>query len=177
MATPFPEQLQTSRLSLSRMTAPDFPELLAMYQDPRIMATLGGFRSDEEWQTRHKFNLDHWREHGFGWWAARLRADDRFVGRGGLRRVFIGGQNEIELGYGLLTEYWGQGLATELAAASVRAAFDVLKVPEIVSFALPTNKASRRVMEKVGFQYEKDVVWADLPHVLYRLRAGAENHK
>jgi len=42
---------------------------------------------------------------------------------------------------------------------------------------LPTNKASRRVMEKVGFQYEKDVVWADLPHVLYRLRTTAVNHK
>ncbi|HWY86280.1 MAG TPA: GNAT family N-acetyltransferase, partial [Gemmataceae bacterium] len=84
--------------------------------------------------------------------------------------------DEIELGYGLLTEFWGQGLATELAAASVRAAFDALKVPEIVSFALPTNKASRRVMEKVGFQYEKEVVWADLPHVLYRLRTTAENH-
>ena len=97
-------------------------------------------------------------------------SDSQFVGRGGLRRVVIDGKDEVEVGYGLMPEFWGQGLATELAVASVRVGFEVLKLPDVVSFTLPTNKKSRRVMEKAGFQYEKDVVWADLPHVLYRLR-------
>jgi RimJ/RimL family protein N-acetyltransferase len=158
-------------LSLSRITDADFPELLAMHQDPRVMATLGGLRPLEELQKRHQRNLDHWRQHGFGWWVARHLADGRFVGRGGLRHVLIDGKEEMEVGYGLVAEFWGQGLATELAAASVRVGFEVLKLPELVSFTLPTNKKSRRVMEKVGFQYEKDVEWAELPHVLYRLRA------
>jgi RimJ/RimL family protein N-acetyltransferase len=105
--------------------------------------------------------------------VARYLSDRRFVGRGGLRRVVIDGKEEVEVGYGLVPEFWGRGLATELAVASVRAGFDVLKLPDIVSFTLPTNNKSRRVMEKVGFQYEKDVVWADLPHVLYRLRSNA----
>jgi ribosomal-protein-alanine N-acetyltransferase len=170
MPTPFPEQLQTPRLVLTRMTDADFPDLLVMHQDPRVMATLGGLRSIEELQTRHQYHLNHWREHGFGWWVARSPADGRLVGRGGLRRAVIDGQHEIEVGYGLMAEFWRQGLATEMAAASVRVGFEVLQVPELVSFTLPTNKGSRGVMEKVGFRYEKDVEWAELPHVLYRLR-------
>src|SRR5947209_5986999 len=171
MTTAFPGNLQTPRLSLSRVSGADLPELLAMHQDPRVMATLGGLRPLEELQARHQRNLDHWRKHGFGPWVARSLGDGRFVGRGGLRRVLIDNKDEVEVSYGLVPEFWGQGLATELAAASVRVAFEALRLPEIVCFTLPANRKSRRVMEKVGFQYEKDVVWADLPHVLYRLQS------
>jgi ribosomal-protein-alanine N-acetyltransferase len=172
MANPCPEQLHTARLSLTRMSEGDFPELLVMHQDPRVMATLAGLRPVEELRARHQRNLDHWKQHGFGWWTARDRTDGRFMGRGGLRHCHIGGRDEIELGYGFVAECWGRGLATELAVASVRVGFEVLKLPEMVCFTLPTNKASRRVMEKVGFVYEKDVEWAEMPHVLFRLRAG-----
>ena len=167
-----PERLQTARLSLTRVTEEDFPELLVMHQDPRVMATLGGPRPVEELQARHQRNLDHWLQHGFGWWTARLLDDGRLAGRGGLRHCHIAGCDEIELGYGFVAECWGQGLATELAAESVRVGFEVMKLPEMVCFTLPTNKASRRVMEKVGFVYEKDAEWAGMPHVLCRLRAG-----
>ena len=82
----------------------------------------------------------------------------RFIGRGGLQRLPVDGREQIEVGYGLMSEFWGQGLATELAAESVRVAFEVLQLPELVCFTLPTNLASRRIMEKVGFRYERDFV-------------------
>jgi RimJ/RimL family protein N-acetyltransferase len=47
--------------------------------------------------------------------------------------------------------------------------FELLKLPEIVCFTLTTNKASQRVMEKLGFKYERDIIHAHLPHLLYRL--------
>jgi [ribosomal protein S5]-alanine N-acetyltransferase len=50
-------------------------------------------------------------------------------------------------------------------------AFDVLRLPAVVTYTLPYNAASRRVMEKLGFEYEREVVHADLPHVLYRLQS------
>jgi len=40
---------------------------------------------------------------------------------------------------------------------------------EVVSFTLPHNTASRRVMEKLGFDFEREFYHASLPHVLYRL--------
>jgi len=169
MNAPFPEQMHTPRLVLTRLSDADLPDLLAMNHDPQVMATLGGLRPVAELMERHQRNMNHWHDHCFGWWVARSKADGRFAGRGGLRHCFIDGKDEIELGYGFVPEFWGQGLATELASASVQVGFDFLKLAEMVCFTLPTNNRSRRVMEKVGFRYEKDVVWADLPHVLYRL--------
>jgi ribosomal-protein-alanine N-acetyltransferase len=165
-----PERLETPRLTLSRPTASDLPDLTAMHNDPRVMATLGGLRSPAEVEALHERLLAGWERVGFGLWIARRRTDERFVGRGGLRPVEIAGQDEVEVGYGLAAEFWGQGLATELAREAVRVGFEVLHLTELVCFTLPTNAASRRVMEKAGFRYERDFEWAGMPHVLYRLR-------
>ncbi|MGH2968657.1 MAG: GNAT family N-acetyltransferase [Solirubrobacteraceae bacterium] len=61
-----------------------------------------------------------------------------------------------------------EGFATELGAASVRHAFEQLALDVVVAFTLPDNRASRRVMEKLGFEFERDIEHAGLPHVLYR---------
>jgi [ribosomal protein S5]-alanine N-acetyltransferase len=57
-----------------------------------------------------------------------------------------------------------------MASAVAAVARDRLLFRELVAFTLPENVASRRVMEKVGFTYERDIEWAALRHVLYRLR-------
>jgi RimJ/RimL family protein N-acetyltransferase len=163
------ERLQTARLSLTPLGAGDLDDLVAMYLDPRVTATLGGVRTAEQTAQYLQTHVDHWRELGFGFWAARDRATGRFAGRGGLRRLSVEGTPVIEVGYGFLSEFWGQGLATELARESVRVAFEELKIPKLACFTLPTNRASQRVMEKVGFRYERDIIFADLPHVLYGL--------
>ncbi len=46
----------------------------------------------------------------------------------------------------------------------------MLRVHDVVAFTLPTNLGSRGVVEKVGFTYEREITWANLPHVLYRKR-------
>ena len=130
MAIRFPERLETSRLVLSRPAAADLPDLLALHTDPLVMATLGGLRSPEELEAMHRRLLSFWERDGFGWWVARHRPDGRFVGRGGLRRVQINGRDEVEVGYGLAAEFWGRGLATELAAEAVRVGFEVLGLPD-----------------------------------------------
>jgi [ribosomal protein S5]-alanine N-acetyltransferase len=168
--TVFPERLETSRLILTRPTDADMPDLVAMHTDPKVMATLGGLRTPEGLVALHDRLFGTWARDGFGLWVARHRTDGRFVGRGGLRRVQVGGGDEVEVGYGLMAAFWGQGLATELAVESVRVGFEILGLPELVSFTMPTNIGSRRVMEKAGFRYERDIEYANLPHVLYRLR-------
>ena len=150
-----------------------------MHRDPRVMATLapadapdGGVLSDEETQQFLHKHLDHWDRYGYGLWAFRDRADGRFVGRAGLYNTLVGGNDEVELAYALVAEYWNRGLATEMALAILRVAFDQLKMTDLVCFTLTTNRASQRVMEKAGFEYERDVVHAGLPHVLYRITAS-----
>jgi ribosomal-protein-alanine N-acetyltransferase len=165
--------LRTARLILARMRESDLPDLCRMHRDERVMATLGGVRSDEETAEYLKAQLAHWERDGFGWWILRDAEAGSFVGRGGLRRLTVEGREEGEVGYSLLPEFWGRGLATEVAEESVRIGFEILDLPDIVSFTLPTNRASRRVMEKAGLRYERDIVHADLPHVLYRLNASS----
>ena len=79
----------------------------------------------------------------------------------------------MEISYALMARHWRKGFATEIATASVELAGQ-LRIPSLVAFTLPDNLASRRVMEKVGFTYERDIEWAALPHVLYRLRLAPD---
>jgi RimJ/RimL family protein N-acetyltransferase len=164
-------ELRTARMLLRRMCADDLDDLACMHRDPVVMATLGGVRDESVVRERLQLHLTHWEQHGFGWWTFREPETLRFMGRGGLRRMPVNGRDEVELGYGLMTEFWGRGLATEMARESVRIAFEVLRLPEMICFALPFNRASRHVMEKVGFRYERDGEYAELPHVFYRLTA------
>jgi ribosomal-protein-alanine N-acetyltransferase len=168
------ESPQTPRLLLCRMMAKDLDDLTRMHLDSRVMATLGGVRTPEvtrDWMERQ---LEHWRQYGFGLWLARERGTGRFVGRGGLHHVEIDGRDEIEVGYSLVPEFWGRGLATELARAIIDVAFTILDLPELVCFTLTTNFASQRVMQKAGFRFERELLYKELPHVLYRMRRGDE---
>lgn len=81
----------------------------------------------------------------------------------------------MELGYAIVAERWGRGLATELGEAAVAIGFRDLDLEEVVAFTLPHNHASRRVMEKLGFAYEREFVWKGLDHVLYRIRRGSSS--
>ncbi|HSP96508.1 MAG TPA: GNAT family N-acetyltransferase [Candidatus Dormibacteraeota bacterium] len=162
-------RLRTARLLLTRIEKADFAELCRMHRDPEVMATLGGIRSDEVSADILEQLMAHWEAHGFGYWMAHDPETGAFVGRGGLRRVVVGGGDEIEVGYALMPQYWGRGLATELARECARIGFEQLGQRDLVAFTLPTNYASRSVMQRVGFLYERDVIWAGMPHVLYRL--------
>jgi ribosomal-protein-alanine N-acetyltransferase len=163
------DTIHTPRMLLSRVAASDLDDYARFYADTRVTATLGGVRS-REWVADYiERAMAHWDQHRFGLWTARHRETGAFVGRGGLRVADIDGKREIEVAYGLMSEFWGQGFATEMAEASVDAAFTSLGLPDVVSFTLHTNLASRRVMEKVGFHYERDIDYAELPHALLRL--------
>ena len=139
------------------------------------MATLSADGSpllEEETRRSLRRHLDHWDRHGYGLWIFRDRADGRFVGYCGLKHTEAGGKDEVELAYAVMADDWGRGLATEMAEAVLRVGFEHLGLAEVVCFTLTTNRASRRVMEKAGFRYERDIVHVGLPHVFYRLTAA-----
>ena len=165
------ETFRTDRLLAERLREEHLPEIQRMHRDPRVMATLGGLRSDEETARYLRDNLGHWDRYGYGIWAFRNETDGRFMGRAGLRNTHVGGEDEVELAYALAPDYWNRGLATEMARAILKVAFEDLGLTYVVCFTLPANRASRRVMEKAGFEYERYVVHAGSPCVLYRITA------
>jgi ribosomal-protein-alanine N-acetyltransferase len=110
----------------------------------------------------------HWQKHGFGPWCLRFRETGEFVGRGGLNWTVVEGTDEIELPWAVFTRFHGRGLATEAAGAALAVARE-LELPRVVSLTLVDNRASRRVMEKIGLVYEGDVLHAGLTHAFYAL--------
>jgi ribosomal-protein-alanine N-acetyltransferase len=165
--------VRTARLVLAPVALADLPDIEAMQANERVMATLGGVRDAATSRRMLEDWIAHWDAHGFGLWTARDAETGAFAGRGGVKHTVVGGRPEIEVAYGFLPAYWGRGLATELADASVRAAFESLGLADLVCFTMTTNRASQRVMEKAGFAFEREVAHAGLPHVLYRLTASA----
>jgi RimJ/RimL family protein N-acetyltransferase len=168
------ERVETERLVCERLTPDHAPELMRLMGDPRVARTLLASAeppSEAEVVENLGAKVAHWERFGFGLWLLRDRATGEMVGRGGLQYTFVAGCNEIEVGWAIVPERWGQGLAPEMARAAIDVAFSDLRLGEIVAFTLPGNHASRRVMEKTGFRYERRIVHVGLPHVLYRLPA------
>jgi ribosomal-protein-alanine N-acetyltransferase len=140
-----------------------------MDSDEQMMVTLGGIRNQAGTAAYLARNLEHWAEHGFGIWMLRDLQTGTMMGRAVLRHLEIDDVDEVEVGYGFLPEYWGCGLATEIALACVRLGLEELRLRTLVAITLTTNRGSRRVLEKTGLVYERDVVHAGLLHALYRI--------
>ena len=135
--------------------------------DPRVAGTLGGPYARERYESWIRKDVAHWNLYDFGAWHAFERSTDQLVGRIGSRITLVEGVVEVVLAWAVHPDHWGQGYAPELAAPARDLVFS-RGVKSVVAFTAPDNTASRRVMEKLGMTYERDIVHADLPHVLYR---------
>ena len=144
--------LKTKRLTLRRWLAADREPFGRMNCDPAVMRFMPALLSTEESDRLVDRIEAHCEEHGFGLWAAELRDTARFVGFIGLAvpRFQAEFMPAVEIGWRLDKEVWGQGLATEGAREVVRHAFEDLQLDALVSFTVPANLASRRVMEKLA---------------------------
>ncbi len=92
--------------------------------------------------------------YNYGRWAIHLKPGLEFIGWCGLKYRKV--SDEIDLGYRLKKEFWGQGFATEAALASIKHGFENLKINRIVGNAEPGNIASCNVLEKCGMIYIGD---------------------
>jgi RimJ/RimL family protein N-acetyltransferase len=162
--------LQSDRLLLRPMTATDADPLLAVFTDPRVMASFGGDLFDrarmEHWVAR---NLAHQQEHGYGLFTIVRRADGEVIGDCGLEHMEVEGTPEVELGYDLRSDCWGQGLATEAAGLVRDHAFGYLGIERLISLIRTGNAASCRVAEKIGMRHERDLAPEGIPYRMYAI--------
>src|SRR5689334_4333974 len=123
----------------------------------------------------------HFDERAFGLWAVEVPGEAAFIGFVGLSvpRFEAHFMPAVEVGWRLDRPYWGRGFATEAARAAVADGFERIGLQEVVSFTIPANLPSRRVMERLGMTHDEadDFDHPALPeghrmrrHVLYRLR-------
>ncbi len=99
-----------------------------------------------------------WDERGWGPWAVDVVVPGGggpvgLIGEVGLNPADHVAPGAVEVGWRLAAASWGRGYAPEAASAALRVGFTVLGLDEVVSFTVPQNVNSRRVMEKIGMRH------------------------
>lgn len=173
--------LRTPRLLLRSWRDEDLTAFAELNADPEVRRWFPGTLTREQSDASAARLQAHIAEHGFGFWAVEVPGIAPFIGFVGLQHVSFAASftPAVEAGWRLARAHWDKGYATEAARAALGHGFGPLGLAEIVSFAVPGNLASRRVMERVGFQRDPA---ADFDHpampeghpfqrlVLYRAR-------
>jgi len=175
-----PRELQTPRLILRPWVAADRGTFAALNADPRVMEYLPGVLDSEESDALVERIEQHFEDHGFGLWALEIPGVVSFAGFAGLwiPRFQAHFTPCVEVGWRLAVEHWGHGYASEAGRAAVVFGFEHLNLAEVVSFTVPENRRSRRVMERIGMVHRPadDFDHPNVPeprrrHVLYRIKS------
>jgi RimJ/RimL family protein N-acetyltransferase len=177
---PQPE-LHTPRLLLRPVHEVDREAIAAMNGDERVMAHFPAAMTRAESDAMVDRLQAFAAQHGFGAWT--VEAEGAFAGLVFLAvpRFEAPFQPAVEIGWRFAAATWGRGYAPEAARAVLDHAFGALELREIVSFTVPANLPSQRVMQKLGMRHDPADDF-DHPafapghrlrrHVLYRIRAG-----
>ena len=183
--------LETERLALRRFTDTDADAelLFELDSDPEVMRYIGPVPLPDLAAYRERLRT-YWVPHYahpprafaatfekatgqfIGWFFLRPSTDYKFATEAGWTR-----STDLELGYRFRRAAWGRGFATEAAAALVKSALADPDVTAVVSAALVTNRASWRVMEKIGMTRDREFPIAGFgdPLVTYVLRRASGN--
>lgn len=176
-----PVPIETARLLLRAWRDADREPFARMAADPRVMEFFPALLTRGESDALADRAQSCLARDGFTLFAAELRRSGEFIGFIGLSKPAFEAHFTpcVEIGWRLAAEHWNHGLATEGARAVLRFGFEEVGLQEIVSFTVPANLRSRRVMEKLGMAHDlagdfnHPRVPADHPlrrHVLYRIR-------
>lgn len=173
--------IETDRLILRTWSNEDAVEYYCINQDPKVIEFLKGSLTMSEVTDFISSMNKQFDELGYTLWAAEEKTKSQFIGFIGLN--FIKWEapfgQAVEVGWRLGSEYWKKGYATEGAKACLKYGFNQCDLKEIVSFTVPANIRSFRVMEKIGMirDLEGDFAHPNLPlehklskHILYRIQ-------
>lgn len=160
-------EIETPRARLRMFTLDDLDDLCEILSDPDVVRHIGtGLPiTKEETEVALQSIIAHWERAGIGRWAVVDKASGRLIGWAGLRLL----EGMPEVVYLLAKDYWGHGLATEIARACLRFGFCERCYGRIVAITKPGNLASQRVMRKLGMKYEGKACYYGYDVVQYTL--------
>lgn len=171
--------LETDRLILRRFEGRDLEPMIALHLDEEVMRYLGPLLLPEQTNDFLYRVVSAFDERGWGLWCAELKASSTCIGFIGLNEPTFESDFTpcVEIGWRVASAHWNQGLATEGATEIRRFAHQELGLSDIVSMTTTANRASQRVMEKIGLVRDTDADFLHpqlnpedplAPHVLFR---------
>lgn len=165
---------ETERLILREILPTDIDGMFELHSDREVHRFLGNntIKSKEEANNLINFVRQQYTDFGIGRWAIIGKGINNFIGWTGLEFVteqINNHKNYYDLGYRLLRKYWGQGLATEAAIASLNYAFEKLKTDEVFARAESENIVSDKVLKKVGLKFIETFDLDGIKHNWYKI--------
>ncbi|NTS76795.1 GNAT family N-acetyltransferase [Catenovulum sp. SM1970] len=175
--------IETERLILRQWVDSDLAPFTEMCADKDVMRYFPHTLDEEQCQKMFARIHALIAKRGWGFWAVETKSENQFIGFVGLHTP-----NEalpfapcVEIGWRLAKAHWRQGFATEAARASLKHAFEQLKLDEIVSFTATSNIPSQAVMQTIGMQNsQQNFFHPDIAnghplqeHVLYKINKHA----
>jgi ribosomal-protein-alanine N-acetyltransferase len=149
--------IETERLIIREILPSDVMGMFEMDADPDVNWYVGQHSATiEESRKTIEFIREQYALNGIGRWAVIEKATNGFVGWIGfklMKTVVNNHTNYIDFGYRFQKKYWGKGYATESSKAVLEYGFEHLRYKEVYAMTNVENKASRRVLEKVGFSF------------------------
>jgi RimJ/RimL family protein N-acetyltransferase len=159
----------TARLELRPFRETDNHSIAQLLADPEATKYIGDVRSREVAAESVRIMRDAFTARGWGTLAVVSRGGGACLGYCGVRP--LAHTPEVEIAFALKRECWNLGYATEAAAASMDAAFSTLGLGSIVATVYPENRASLRVLAKLGMTPESEVFghWPMNTALLFRI--------
>lgn len=172
-------EIKTERLILRPVTPSDFDATYQLLSDPEVMRySLNGPYSKEKSADFIKHCMTQSANNQPSLLAVICRTTGLLIGYCGFYKQRINGVDEIELGYRLVKESWGKGLASEAAMAMKNHAFQAMGLTRLIAIIEKNNIGSIRVAEKTGFTLENTMVYDKVVHVLiYAINADGHTNE
>ncbi|MDB4195555.1 GNAT family N-acetyltransferase [Flavobacteriales bacterium] len=147
--------LTTERLILREFELTDAEAMFNLNSDEEVLRYTGDkqFESIEDANNFFK-NYPDYEKNGFGRWALVTKGDKEVIGWCGLKKHE---DNMVDIGYRIFKNQWNKGYATEASIACLEYGFQVFELDEIIANAATENKASIRVMEKIGMEFQQNM--------------------
>ncbi|MCW8878275.1 MAG: GNAT family N-acetyltransferase [Kangiellaceae bacterium] len=150
--------IETDRLILRELDLDDAPFILKLVNEPSWLENIGDKNVNSIADAERYLNegpLKSYQENGFGLYLAELKLKKYPVGLCGL--VKREGLEHPDIGYALMPDFWGAGLASEAARATLEYAQNSLGIAQVLGITSMNNASSIRVLEKIGFRYDKEI--------------------
>ncbi len=163
--------IENKRLVLREAGYDDAEVFFELFNEPEVMKYFTNTpNSIEEAHERIGRDINHYKEHGFGFWATVFKDTGKVIGQCGLLAQIVDEVNEVEIGYVLAKKYRGKGFATEAAKAIKNYGFDKLQFNRLISIIDPKNTASQSVALRAGLALEKTTAWMNNQVEIYSVR-------
>lgn len=152
-----PAHIETERLWLCEWELADLEESRPIFTDPDVMRYISGgvARTGDQIREFVARQQKCFCARGFCLWKLLLKPDGRLIGFCGLQPLHLDGIDEVEIGWRLVKDRWGCGLATEAARVALEHAVAQRHLARVIAVAMPENRASLRIMEKLEMKYER----------------------